>query len=58
MELGKLSGYCRGISVYWIMSEISELLQTYYNDQKAWNADYVCVIYSFFDSYFHQILNN
>lgn len=40
------------------MSEISELLQTYYNDQKAWNADYVCVIFSFFDSYFHQILNN
>lgn len=36
------------------MSEISELLQTYYNDQKAWNADYVCVIFSFFDSYFHQ----
>lgn len=40
------------------MSEISELLQTYYNDQKAWNADYVCVIFSLFDSYFLQILNN
>lgn len=38
------------------MSEITELLQTYYKDKKAWNADYVCLIFSFFDSYFHQIL--